>query len=175
MGAMCKRIVRHEAKEVASMPEVFIHGRGDVLDVIAIEPGKTVRELGSDCVGPSASVWLENVGEPLDPDLTIELAGLTDRCHVHVSDCRDVVIEVRYNGETKEFTLPPALTADRLLSQAAGPDGFDLTEDQRLMHELVITESGKALDAHAHIGSAIVDECFVRLDLSPKQRYEGWE
>lgn len=173
MGAMRKRIARHEAKEVANVPEVFIHRRGDALDVIAIEPGKTVRELGGDCAGPSAFVWLENVEEPLDPDLTLEVAGLTDRCHIHVSDCRDVVIEVRYNGETKEFTQHPALTVDRLLSQATGPDGFELTEDQRLMHELVITESGRALDAHAHVGSALVDDCFVQLDLSPKQRYEG--
>ena len=155
--------------------QVFVHGRRNALDIISVDPGTSVRNLAVDCGGTVADVWLENADEPLAPDLTLEVAGVEDRCHIHVSDCREVVVHVRYNGEVKPFKSSPAATADHLLQRAAGDEGFGLTEDQRASHMLVLARADDGLDRDAHIGSVVVEDCVVSLDLSPKHRYQGRE
>lgn len=155
--------------------QVFVHGQQDALDIISVDPGTSVRDLAVGCGGTVPDVWLENADEPLHLDLTLEAAGVTDRCHIHVSDCREVVVHVRYNGEVKQFISGPAVTADHLLGRAAGDAGFQLTEDQRASHMLVLAGADDGLDREAHIGSVVVEDCVVHLDLSPKHRYQGRE
>ncbi len=155
--------------------KVFVHGQQDELDIIPVDLGTSVRDLAADCGETSANVWLENADEPLDPDLTLEAVGVTDQCHIHVSDCREVVVHVRYNGDEKRFESSPAATADHLLRRVAGDEGFGLTEDQRASHMLVLAGADDGLDRDAHIGSVVVEDCVVSLDLSPKHRYQGRE
>jgi len=153
--------------------EIFLHQRATDTGFINVDPEKKVRDLGIECVGAEALVWLEDGKEPLDPDKTLAEVGVIDRCHVHVSSCKSVVIKVRFGGVSIAESFPPAATAGLILKWAASPEGFKLTDSEAAKHLLAICGTNTELDQADHIGFYADDDCSVCLDLLPRERFEG--
>ena len=156
------------------MIEIVLHQRGQDARFVSADSAATVGTLAADCAGPGAFVWLEGAGQPLDPALPLDAAGVTERCHVHVSWCGAITVEVRYGGDVGEHRMSPAATVGMVLEQAASSgSGFGLTDTERAKHMLVLRGGDAELDWAEHIGSVADDGCVVRLDLQPKERFEG--
>ncbi len=153
--------------------EIFLHRRAERIDVITVDSATAVTDLALGWVGAEALVWLEDAEKCLDPELTLEVAGVSAHCHLHVSTCRGVAVKVRYNGALVERSVPPAMTVGAVLNWAAGPDGFKLTDAEIAKHELAICGTETGLDQAKHIGSIADDDCSVCLDLRPKDRFAG--
>lgn len=153
--------------------EIFIHHRSTETEFIKVDPDRKVRDFGVECQGAGALVWLEGGKEALEPDKTLAEAGVVERCHVHVSCCKAVVVKVRFNGHSVEDSFPPVVTADTILKWAASPEGFKLTDSQAAKHLLVVCETEKELDHAEHIGLFADNDCSVCLNLVPRERFEG--
>lgn len=156
------------------MIEIILHQRGQEARFVSADPSATVAALAADCAEPGASVWLEGAEQPLDPALPLDAAGVTERCHVHISACEAITVEVRYGGDNREHRASPAVTVGAILERiAASGSGFGLTDAERVKHVLVLRGGDIELDWAEHIGSVADDGCAVRLDLQPKERFEG--
>ena len=156
------------------MIEIILHQRGQDARFVSADPAATVAALAADCAGPGAFVWLENAGQPLDPALPLDASGVTERCHVHISWCEAVTVEVRYGGVVGEHRMSPAVTVGAVLERiAASGSGFGLTDAERAKHTLVLRGGDAEIDWAEHIGAVADEECAVRLDLQPKERFEG--
>ena len=153
--------------------EIFLHQRATETEFARVDPGKKVEDFGIECVGDGALVWLEGGKDPLDPGKTLKEAGVVDRCHVHVSACRAVVVKVRFGGDSVEGSFPPVATADSILKWAASPKGFKMTDSEAAKHVLAACESGTELDQADHIGFFVDDDCSACLDLVPRDRFAG--
>ena len=153
--------------------EVFLHQRATETGLIEVDPGTKIGELGKECVGDGALVWLEDGKEPLDLEKTLAEAGVYDRCHIHVSSCKTLMVKVRFGGDSVEESFPPAATADSVLKWAASPKGFKLTDTEAAKHLFATCETKTELDQADHIGLFADNDCFVCLDLVPRERFEG--
>ncbi len=153
--------------------EIFLHQRTTETAFIKVDPSTKVGAFGIECLGDGASVWLEDGKEMLDPEKTLAEAGVVERCHVHVSSCKAVVVKVRFAGQTIEESFPPAATAGSILKWAASPEGFKLTDSQAAKHLLAACGTNTELDQADHIGFFADDDCSVCLDLLPRERPAG--
>ena len=153
--------------------EIFVHHRSAETEFVKVDPDKIVGDFGVECHGAGALVWLEGCKDALEPDKTLSEAGVVERCHVHISCCKAVVVKVRFNGDSFEDSFPPIFTADAILKWAAGPEGFKLTDSEAAKHLLVVCGTEKELDHAEHIGLVADDDCSACLDLVPKERFEG--
>ena len=153
--------------------EIFLHQRAIHTGFVEVDTGKKVRDFGIECLGEGASVWLEDGKEALDPEKTLEEAGVVERCHIHVSTCKGIVVKVRFGGDSIEDSFPPPTTADSILKWAASPEGFKLTDSEAAKHLLAICGTNTELDQADHIGFYADDDCSVCLDLLPRERFEG--
>ena len=153
--------------------EIFLHQRATETGFIKVDPGKKVGDFGAECLGAGAFVWLEDSKEALEPDKTLAEAGVVERCHVHVSSCKIVVVKVRFNGDSVEDSFPPAATAASILKWAASPEGFKLTDSEAAKHLLAVCGTKTELDQADHIGLFADVDCSVCLDLLPRERFEG--
>lgn len=155
------------------MIEIFLHRREKAIEIIEVEPGKKIEDLGIECLGEGAFVWLEDVDEALDPAKTLADAGVVHRCHVHVSLCKDVTVKVRYNGLTTEDSFSPATSGGVILKWAVSPENFKLTDSQSAKHLLAICGTDTDLDPAEHVGFFADDDCSICLDLVPKEKFAG--
>ena len=155
------------------MIEIFLHLRGRMTEFVGVDPARTVEQFGIECLGPGATVWLEDADDALSARRSLEAVGVTARCHVHVSLCRAIVVKVRYGGDTREGSFPPATTVGRVHKWAASPEGFKLTDSEAAKHLLAICDTNIELDQAEHIGFFADDDCWVCLDLLPKDRFAG--
>ena len=153
--------------------DIFLHQRATETGFVKADPDKKVRDFGIECGGDGAFVWLEDGKEALDPEKTLAEAGVVERCHVHVSSCKSVVVKVRFGGDPLEKSFPPAATASSILKWAASPEGFKLTDSEAAKHLLMICDTNTELDQADHIGFFADDDCSVCLDLLPRERFEG--
>ena len=154
--------------------EIFLHQRATETEFVKVDPSSKVRDFGIECVGDGALVWLEGGKEALQPEKTLAEAGVVERCHVHVSCCKSVVVKVRFAGQKPiEDSLPPATTADSILKWASSPEGFKLTDSEAAKHVLAVCGTASELDQADHIGFFADDDCSVCLDLLPMERFEG--
>ena len=78
--------------------EIYLHQRAAETGFLKVDPRKRVGDFGVECLGEGALVWLEDGKEALDPEKTLAEAGVVERCHVHVSCCKAVVVKVRFAG-----------------------------------------------------------------------------
>lgn len=94
-------------RELKLEMELFRHeeGREDP-EVIEVEATATVRELlvAND---DDRGIWIEEIEEEVDIDLTLEAAGFHHRHHFHRGRCRHVKVVIRYNGTEMERTFHP--------------------------------------------------------------------
>ena len=153
--------------------EIFLHQRATDTGFVNVDPEQKVRDFAIECLGDGASVWLEDGKEALDPEKTLAEVGVVERCHIHVTTCKDVIVKVRYGGDSVEDSFPPSTTADSILKWAASPEGFKLTDSEAAKHVLAICGTDTELDQADHIGFYADDDCSVCLDLLPRERFEG--
>ena len=153
--------------------EIFLHQRAAETGFLKVDPGKRIGDFGIECLGEGALVWLEDGKEALDPEKTLAEAGVGERCHVHVSCCKGVVVKVRYGGDSVEESFPPAAIADSILKWATSPEGFKLTDAEAAKHVLQVCGANTELDQAEHIGFFADDDCSLCLDLVPRDRFEG--
>ena len=154
--------------------EIILHDRSGEERFVDADPQSTVATLAAECAGGGAYVWIEGAEEPLDPAAALDAAGVTERCHVHVSACEAIAVDVRYGGETAAHRVSPAITVGALLERIARADGgFGLTDTERALHVLALRREGDELDWAEHVGSVAGEDCAVLLDLRPKERFQG--
>ena len=153
--------------------EIFLHQRATETGFIKVDPDKTVRDFAIECLGEGALVWLEDGKEPLDLEKTLAEIGVVERCHLHVSTCKGVLVKVRFGGDSIEESFPPPTSADLILKWAASPEGFKLTDSEAAKHVFAICGTDTELDQADHIGFYADGDCSVCLDLLPRERFEG--
>ena len=154
--------------------EIILHDRSREERFVDADPQAPVAALAAGFAGGGARVWIEGAEEPLDPAAALAAAGVTERCHVHVSACEAIAVDVRYAGETGAHRVSPAITVGALLERVARADGgFGLTDTERALHVLALSREGDELDWAEHVGSVAGEDCAVLLDLRPKERFQG--
>jgi len=153
--------------------ELFIHTTGNEHpEIVEIEGTVLVRELlvGGD---PDDHIWIEEIDEEIDLDITLEAAGIRHHHHVHRGRCRTVEVVVRFNG-SHERTFGPATTIKRVEKWAFGPKVADLSPEEAAKHVLAVPGADHFLEDGVHIGSLVTPgSCKVTLDLLPRTRFEG--
>lgn len=153
--------------------ELFVHGPGaEDPALITIGVTRRVRELVLD-EEPAGRVWIEEVDEEVDLDITLEEAGIRHRHHVHRGRCRRVEVFVRFNGEfIRDFG--PGTTIKTVYRWVSGPDAANLSPEQAAKHVLAVPGADHFLADSVHIGSLVQPgSCSVTLDLLPRERFEG--
>lgn len=153
--------------------ELYVHTQGLKLALQELEPTAKVASIASTSGQEGSDVWLQDAEEPLDPDLTIEQAGIGNRGHVHVSTCKRIEVTVRFLETDKSHAFPPGATVAAVLAWATGPLGFDLPDRERVKHLLAACDANEPADKNRHVGSYATDACTACFDLVPKERFEG--
>lgn len=155
------------------MIKIYLHSREKEIQWVDAKPDMTVEEFGAEHVGPGATVWLEDGKEELNSQCTLVDVGIDEHCHVHVSLCKEVLVKVRFAGESIESSVSPAETVGRIYKWATNSPEFKLTESETAKHELAVCESKRLVDVSEHVGSLAGDGCSVCFDLRPKERFAG--
>ena len=153
--------------------EIFLHQRATETGFVKVDPDMKVRDFAKECLGEGALVWLEDGKEPLDPEKTLMEIGVVERCHLHVSTYKGVLVKVRFGGDSIEESFPPPTSADFILKWAASAEGFKLTDSEAAKHLFAICGTETELDQADQIGFYADDDCSVCLDLVPRERFEG--
>lgn len=153
--------------------ELFKHTAGtEGPDPIEIEATARVRELLV-ATAPDGRVWVEEIDEEIDLDLTLEAAGIRHHHHVHCGHCARVEVVVRFNGSF-EHEYGPGTTIKKVERWAFGPDAANLSPEEAAKHVLAEPGADHFLEAGIHIGSLVKPgSCKVVLDLLPRSRFEG--
>ncbi len=154
--------------------ELFLHNYSSEKPVIReVEATSRVRELVIDS-DPDEKVWIEEVDDDLDLDLTIEEAGIRDHNHIHIGRCHHVEVKVRYNSDEFIHEFGPGTKIKTVYHWASGPNAANLSTEQIAKHGLVVPGSDYFLSSDIHVGSLIdQDTCSVCLDLVPLDRFAG--
>lgn len=153
--------------------ELFLHGPGaEDPALITIDATRRVRELLVDKES-DGRVWIEEVDEEVDLDITLEEAGIRHRHHVHRNRCHRVEVIVRFNGEFIR-NFGPGTTIKTVYRWVSGSDAANLSPEQAAKHVLAVPGADHFLANSVHIGSLIQSgSCTVTLDLLPRERFEG--
>jgi hypothetical protein len=159
--------------DAAQAIELFVHSSGaEDPALITINASRRVRELLVK-EEPTGRVWIEEVDEEVDLDITLEEAGIRHRHHVHRGRCHRVEVLVRFNGEfVRDFA--PGTTIKTVYRWASGPDAAKLSPEQAAKHVLAVPGADHFLADSVHVGSLVHSgSCAVTLDLLPRERFEG--
>jgi hypothetical protein len=162
--------------------EIFLQGEG-VKDVVLVRVPKdgTVRDLlnaarehgvhlGGD--GDPSVVYIEDAEEAVDPNASLEEAGIRHRGHIHVHRCHRIDVSVNFNARTETMAFPPSATVGRVKKWAV--KAFGMSEKDAAEHVLQITGSNVRPDEDIHIGALVTHpEHRISFDLVPKVRVEG--
>jgi hypothetical protein len=153
--------------------ELFIHSPGNEHpEIVEIEATAIVRAVLAE-TDPDGHVWLEEVDEEIDLDITLEEAGIRHHHHIHRGHCRRVKVIVRFNGN-HEHEFGPATTIKTVHTWACGKHAANLSPAEAAKHVLALPGADHFLDDGVHIGSLVAPEtCTVTLDLLPRSRFEG--
>jgi hypothetical protein len=153
--------------------ELFKHVPGFEDPVIVeVEDTIRVREL-IEIEDAEGHIWLEDVDEEIDLDLTLVEAGIGHHRHIHRGRCTTVAVTVRFNGEKFRRDFAPSGTIKRVRTWAVGPEAANLSKEQAVEHVLAVPGADHFLDDAVHIGSLVDGQCEVVLDLLPRDRFAG--
>ncbi len=154
--------------------ELFKHVPGSEDPVIVeVEETIRVRELIETDDG-EGHIWLEDVDEEIDLDLTLVEADIGHHRHIHHGRCITVSVTVRFNGEKFHRDFAPSATIKRVRAWAVGPEAANLSKDQVVAHVLAEPGADHFLADAVHLGSLVgAEKCEVMLDLLPRDRYAG--
>jgi hypothetical protein len=155
--------------------ELFTHTAGnehpEILDEVEVTALVRTLLVEGDRDG---HVWIEEVDDEVDLDITFEAAGIGHHHHVHRGRCRRVEVAVRFNGTSFEHTYGPARTIKRAEKWAFGPKVADFSKEQAAKHVLAEPGADHFLEDGVHIGSLVKPgSCTVTLDILPRSRFEG--
>jgi len=163
--------------------ELFLQGEGITeIALVRVPRNGTVRDIIEAArahglttpEGAELLVLIEDAEEPLAPDASLELSGISNRGRVHVHRCRRVVVSVNFNADQKAEEFPPSATVGRVKRWAVGKKGFDLQGVDATEHLLQLCNSTVRPDEDVHIGTLVtVPNCGLCFDLVAKQRVEG--
>lgn len=162
--------------------EIFLQGEG-VKDIILVHvpKGGNVRDLlnaakehsvtlGGD--GDPSAIYIEDAEEAVDPNASLDEAGIRHRGHVHIHRCHRIDVSVNFNARTETKVFPPSATVGRVKKWAV--KAFGMSDKDAAEHILQITGSGARPDEDIHIGTLVTHPAFrVFFDLVPKVRVEG--
>jgi hypothetical protein len=153
--------------------ELFVHRPGsEAPEIIEVHETALVREL---LLEPDRDghVWIEEVDEEVDLDITLEAAGIHHHHHIHRGQCHRIEVIVRFNG-TFEHTYGPGTTIKAIEQWAFGPKAADLSPEEAAKHVLAVPGADHFLAGDVHIGSLVTPgSCTVTLDILPRSRFEG--
>lgn len=153
--------------------EVFVHSDGTAdIQLHQISPTDISESLARRFGNEQARVWAQTSIEPMPAQQLLAESGIGERDHLHVGTCVQIAVTVRYAGDSKSKDFPPAATIESVFQWAAGPEGFNLTSDQKAKHTLGICGTVIEPDRGTHVGS-IATDCGLCLDLAPKERFQG--
>ncbi len=108
--------------------ELFLHTTdNEDPEIIEVEATASVRSLLVED-DPDGGVWIEEVDEEIDLDLTLEVAGIQHRHHVHRGRCRHVKVIVRWNGH-HEHDFGPSRTIKTVEKWAFGPEVANFSKE----------------------------------------------
>lgn len=154
--------------------EIFVHSPKDEQpEIVEIDEVALVRSLIVESE-PDSAIWIQEVDEEIDLDITIEVAGIRNHHHVHRGRCHRVKVTVRFNGVNHEHEFGPATLIKTVRTWACGPHAFKLSPVEAAKHVLALPGADHFLDDDVHIGSVATEgTCAVTLDLLPRSRFEG--
>jgi hypothetical protein len=155
--------------------ELFAHTAGAEHPVLleSIEETALVRTLlvEEDADG---HVWIEEIDEEIELDITLAAAGIGHHHHVHRGRCHRVDVVVRFNGARFEHHFGPARTIKKVAEWAFGPEGAALSKEQAATHVLAEPGADHPLQDDVHVGSLVKPgSCTVTLDALPRSRFAG--
>ncbi len=155
--------------------ELFLHTEGgEDPKIVVVEATAAVRTL----LLPNNSdhgVWIEEVDEAIDLDLTFEAAGIHHHHHVHRGRCPRVKVVVRFNIRDFTHEYGPGTTIKTVYHWASGDEAANLSPEQRAKYVLAVPGADHFLADGVHIGSLLVADgtCEVTLNLLPRDSFAG--
>ena len=155
--------------------DLFAHAAGEEHPMLleSIEETVLVRTLLVDD-GAEGRIWIEEIDEETDLDITLAAAGIGHHHHVHRGHCRRVDVVVRFNGANFEHHFGPARTIKKVARWAFGPEAANLSKEQAATHVLAVPGADHPLQDDVHVGSMVKPgSCTVTLDALPRSRFEG--
>jgi hypothetical protein len=151
--------------------EVFIHSQERDLEVVEVGPDSTIREIMEErSVVEEIQVWLEDQDEPIDIELTIEQLKIESGAHLHHSRCKEVAVEVVFNGQDNHRAFAPSTRVEKVFKWAS--DAFKIPQDQRANHMLRVAGTNEEPNPDAHIGE-LAHDCSINFILAPRHRHQG--
>lgn len=152
--------------------ELFLHSEGgEGPEIVEVEPNAKVRTLATD---PEGEVWVEELDEEIDLDLTFEEAGIGRRRHVHRGPCHRVTVVVQFNATDFEHEYGPGTTIQKVYGWASGDKAANLSPEQKAKHVLALPGADHFLADGVHIGSLITPgTCEVTLNLMARDAFGG--
>ncbi len=154
--------------------EILVHSPGgESPEVVEREDTALVRELlvAGDADG---HIWVQEIDEEIDLEITLEAAGIRHHHHVHRGHCPRVEVVVRWAGTEYGHEYGPGTTIKTVEKWAFGPDVANLSPEQAAKHVLAVPRADHFLDAGVHVGSLVAPgSCKVVLDLLPRSRFQG--
>jgi hypothetical protein len=154
--------------------ELFKHTPGqEDPTIIEVEESIRVREL-FEVEDAEGHIWLADIDEEIDLELTLLDAGIKHHSHVHHSRCTVVSVEIRFADDRFRRDFAPSATIKRVRKWAVGPKAADLSPDQAVTHVLAEPGADHFLDGDVLVGSLVGKaSCTVILNLLPRNRFEG--
>ncbi len=154
--------------------ELFVHTSNDEQpEIVNIEDSALVRQLLVEG-DPEGHVWIQEVDEEIDLNITLEAAGIRHHHHLYRGHCHRVEVVVRWNGTDYEHTYGPATTIKTVEKWGFGPEVADFSPEQAAKHALALPGADHFLPVAVHVGSLVTPgTCKVVLDLLPRSRFEG--
>lgn len=155
--------------------KVYVHREAQAdAEAVEVSGDMSLSEALGAGDGSSLAVLLEDSEDALDLALRLEEAGVEDRAHVFVGARQRILVEVMYNGETRQKKFSASTRVERVFRWASGKNGFDLDRADAAEHTLALCSTGEVPAQDVHLGSLDVDTpgrvCFT---LIPKHRFEG--
>lgn len=155
--------------------ELFLHTEGgEDPEIVEVEATAKIRTLLTE-TDPDGRVWIEEIDEEIDLDLTFEGADIHHRHHVHRGRCHRIDVVVQFNAKDFKHEYGPATTIKTVKHWATGDKAADLSPEQRAKHVLAIPGADHYLADGVHVGSLLTKggPCEVVLDLLPEDAFAG--
>ena len=155
--------------------ELFLHAdRGEDPEIVVIDATAQVRTIILESE-PGQGVWIEEVDDEIDLDLTFEEAGIHHRHHVHRGRCRRVEVVVQFNAVDFTNEYGPGTTIKTVYHWASGDKAANLSPEQKAKHVLALPGADHFLGDGVHVGSLLTPggHCEVTLNLLPRDSFGG--
>jgi hypothetical protein len=156
---------------------LYLHTPGslDVAVVEDVDPDANLSAIVE--VGEGDFVFVDDGEEPVDVQLSIvEILGVSrdepGHHHVHRHPCREIIVEVVYNGRGRAIPARPGTHVETLVLRAISEFGIDPVTGADLV--LRFPGSDDDLPSSECVGSLVVPgSCSLTLNLLPGHREQG--